>query len=467
MGVLMALPEPVGRQREVVYLPTSGHQVILGTAGSGKTTMAVLRAALLSHVDYPGSGKTLLITFNKTLGTYIRFLASDVLDQVTVENFHLFARGYLSARGQMIGTSILPTHRYEALVSEAVSNIAAKHDPHAFFSRPTSFFEDEIRWLSRHGIVSASDYSSASRTGRADARLVRALRPMMWEIFLEYQRLREEAGYRYDVDDIASAVANAFDNDDTPRLYKHILVDEGQDLTPEMLRALSKAVPQDGSFTFFGDVAQQIYGNQMTWRSAGLKPLKIWQFEENYRNTKAIANLAVAISRMPYYAGEADLVVPKQPAAEGPKPTLVQCANIDEEITFVVDRANRLARTRSVAILTRTRAQARLFSEKLSGARQLKGSLTIWKEETGISIGTLHNGKGLEFDIVILPHLSDEFFPHPAAIESSGSEDATVTDGRLLYVGVTRARRALLLSYSGKKSMLLPSDGSLYVEVEK
>jgi hypothetical protein len=41
-----------------------------------------------------------------------------------------------------------------------------------------------------------------------------------------------------------------------------------------MLRALSKAIPPDGSFTFFGDVAQQIYGHRMTWRSAGLKPLK-------------------------------------------------------------------------------------------------------------------------------------------------------------------------------------------------
>ncbi len=132
------------------------------------------------------------------------------------------------------------------------SNIAADHDSHAFFNRPVSFFEDEIRWLARHGIVSAEDYASTSRTGRADARLIRLLRPTMWNILEEYRRLRGEAGYRYDVDDIASAVANAFDGDSGSRLYKHVIVDEGQDLSPEMLRALSKAVPKDGSFTFFG-----------------------------------------------------------------------------------------------------------------------------------------------------------------------------------------------------------------------
>jgi ABC-type taurine transport system ATPase subunit len=40
----MSLPTPIGRQKDVLYLPTQGHFVVLGTAGSGKTTLAVLRA---------------------------------------------------------------------------------------------------------------------------------------------------------------------------------------------------------------------------------------------------------------------------------------------------------------------------------------------------------------------------------------------------------------------------------------
>ena len=441
--------------------------MILGTAGSGKTSMAVLRAAQLSNPSFPGSGKTLLITFNKTLGAYIRFLAADILRGVTVENFHRFARGYLSALGQMKGTSILPTKRYVELVQKAVSNVAGHHDSHAFFNRPSSFFEAEIRWLSQHGIVSSEDYDSISRTGRSDARLIRSMRPTMWKILEEYRRLRLEAGYRYDLYDIASAVAYAFDCDGRPRLYRHVIVDEGQDLSPEMLRALSKAVPTDGSFTFFGDVAQQIYGNQLTWRSAGLNHPKVWHFEENYRNTQAIADLALAISRMPYYAGEADLVAPKQPAAEGPKPTLVHFTDRDREIDFVVDRSTRFARTRSVAILTRTRAQARTFISKLPEARKLTDSLEIWKETTGIWIGTLHSGKGLEFDSVILPHLSEAEFPHPLAVEKIGLEESTAIDGRILYVGVTRARTALLLTYTGDRTALLPPNRTLYVEVEE
>lgn len=44
---LPSLPLTVGRQREILYLPSSGHSVVLGTAGSGKTTLSILRSAYL------------------------------------------------------------------------------------------------------------------------------------------------------------------------------------------------------------------------------------------------------------------------------------------------------------------------------------------------------------------------------------------------------------------------------------
>jgi len=61
------MPEPIGKQIEVVCLPTTGHHVVLGTAGSGKTTMAVYRARYLSNPALPGNGRTLIITYNKAL----------------------------------------------------------------------------------------------------------------------------------------------------------------------------------------------------------------------------------------------------------------------------------------------------------------------------------------------------------------------------------------------------------------
>ena len=102
----MVLPIPVERQREVVCLPATGHQVVLGTVGSGKTTMAILRAAFLADPEMPSYGRTLLLTYNKALCAYIRTIAAPELSHVTVEHYHKFARGYLALRGKMRWNSI-------------------------------------------------------------------------------------------------------------------------------------------------------------------------------------------------------------------------------------------------------------------------------------------------------------------------------------------------------------------------
>ena len=54
-----------GKQQEVIALPAKGHIVVLGTAGSGKTTIALYRARHLANI--PNGGNVLLVTFNRAL----------------------------------------------------------------------------------------------------------------------------------------------------------------------------------------------------------------------------------------------------------------------------------------------------------------------------------------------------------------------------------------------------------------
>jgi len=464
----MALPLPVGKQGEVVYLPAKGHFVVLGTAGSGKTTMAVARAKVLADPQLPGGGPTLLVTFNKALTRYISIAAEQLPAQVHVRNYHHFARGYLAAKGRMGGKSILPSGLKPTLVEQALEQVRAAHEPHAFFERKLSFFLDEIKWISSHNIQTLPQYEATTRVGRASANLSSKLKPAMWEVFSQYRSLRQARGYLYDLEDIACAVSSQLEDDTTPRMYQHVIIDEGQDFTPEMIRSLVKAVPPDGSVTFFGDVAQQIYGRRVSWRDAGLNSPVPWEFKQNYRNTLSIAKLGLAISRMPYYQGEPDMVPPIFPTADGPKPTLVKLGSEAAELALIKQLALVQGAQRSVAVLLRTHAHiAKVKNSLPRGARALNDGNADWDKSAGTYYGTYHSAKGLEFDLVILPFLSEDELSSQSDIEEFGIDEANAQDGRLLYVGVTRAKSDLILTYTGTVTKLLPDDNSLYTKVAR
>ena len=457
------LPTPVGRQQEVFYLPVRGHTVVLGTAGSGKTTLAILRSIYLADPSTDHSGRTLLVTFNRCLVTYMAHLAGAIEGPVVVENYHRFARGYLSSRNKLPDHSICNADERLYFIRRAIRKARNAGTESPILKRHPKFFDDEFQWIQGHGIKKKKEYVKTERVGRAAERVVRADRPALFDLYARYLKQRKKGGKRYDWSDLASTVLRELGTDTGERRYRHVVIDEGQDFSPEMLRSLAAAIPEDGTLTFFGDIAQQIYGHRMSWRSAGLDQPKVWRFEENYRNTRQIAQLALALAAMPNFPDDPDLVEPKAPTADGPLPAIVRLANKSEEREFVMSRAIEFARTETVAILFRTRDQENEIPRGIrERATRLHRELRQWPSGPGLFYGTYHAAKGLEFNRVFLPFLSAEEWPHPPDIEQLGRKEACARDSRLLYVGITRARSNLIMTCSKRVTSLLPQDRSLY-----
>jgi len=161
------LPKPLKKQREVLYMPATGHTAVLGTAGSGKTTLALYRAAYLSDLSMPHFGKTLLLTFNKALVTYLNYLKPVELSKVQIENYHKFARGYLNSRGKMPRSNgIASPDQRLGYIEQAIKDVASKYEPSKFFKRTIDFFSDEIQWILCNGIETSDNYVAVERTGR-------------------------------------------------------------------------------------------------------------------------------------------------------------------------------------------------------------------------------------------------------------------------------------------------------------
>jgi DNA helicase-2/ATP-dependent DNA helicase PcrA len=80
----------------------------------------------------------------------------------------------------------------------------------------------------------------------------------------------------------------------------------------------------------------------------------------------------------------------------------------------------------------------------------------------GVHLLTLHRAKGLEFEAVFLPRLQEKELP----IRQAKTEEQVAEERRLLYVGLTRAKRFLWLSWSGKPSRFLRELGSTRAAAE-
>jgi superfamily I DNA/RNA helicase len=382
---------------------------------------------------------------------------------VTFENYHTFARGYLRSRGKMGYDWIAQEPERERFLALAVAAVRKRAigRPLALLDGPLRFFSEEIRYIAQHGL-SDDEYRTIERAGRG-AGFPRALRPTLLDVRNEYIGVRAAAGRRYDWDDVAGAVAAELAIDEAPRRYRHVVIDEGQDFSPQMLRSLTAAIPPDGSLTFFGDMAQQIYGRQVSWRQAGLHvPHGIWEFKRNYRNTPEIAELGLAIADMDYFRDVPDMVRPDEFEPSGPLPSLISCSTTDQETRFVIEAARDAARAGSVGVLMRRHQDEARFGSAFRGGQHLHRGMHIWDPGPGISWGTVHAAKGYEFDTVFLVGLSHGGWPEPEAIIGDGEEAARASDGRLLYVAVTRARQELNMSYVGRPTTLLPAQGKLW-----
>ena len=246
---------PKGKQKEVLALPSTGHTVVLGTAGSGKTTIALLRAYHLAAL--PGNKKVLLVTFNGALVEYIKGISDVIPRNLTVENYHKFARGYLHSRGKMPPRNgILNSDSKAYYISLAKKSLQEQYPTESTLARSDDFFVDEITFIEKFGFTDLDTYNQAERIGRASANIKRENRKWVFAVYEKYIELRKTAGHEYDWDDLALYVYLELQNDQTPRRYTHIIVDEGQDFSPMMIKSLVSATAYDGSFTFFGDVAQ-------------------------------------------------------------------------------------------------------------------------------------------------------------------------------------------------------------------
>ncbi|KYF94069.1 hypothetical protein BE17_53430 [Sorangium cellulosum] len=454
-------------QRAVVERKYKGPARVTGSAGTGKSVVAIHRAAHVLKAD-PGA-RVLLTTFTRTLAVRLGHSADLLLGNDTkerrrleIDHLHKIARD-IAAQATGKPVSVLDQDKLGALLETAKSRVAPSADTSlAFLKSEWNAIVDP--W----GIRSWPAYKGVSRAGRATP-LGAKQRLSIWKIFEELQRLLAERRLTTWTGLCYMAAERLVD----ARPYDHVIADECQDFGPAeltLLRALAEPGPDD--LFLCSDAGQRIYRAAVAWSSAGIDVRgRSTRLSINYRTTDQIRRFSDRI--LPEVMDEGDGEKEKRSTVSvlnGPHPEVQGFANAAKEAEGLAGLLQNLLasgyKPRDIALFARGERVLRDRVEPALAKAGITGhplSDDQPPSATDVSVGTIHRAKGLEFKVVVVVGCDSGLVPptylQKDLVDEADREAFLEQERHLLYVACTRARERLVVTYSGTPSRWVVEPG--------
>lgn len=441
-------------QRDSVERTYNGPARISGSAGTGKTIVALHRAVHLARKNM--DARILLTTFSDPLANALRSrLHILVTGQPRLaERIDVSALDALARRLHRLNLgeiAIATPTQIRDLLDEARSRIGDAKASLAFLVAEWSAVVDA--WQ----LDSWEAYRDVARLGRR-TRLPESRREQLWQIFDEVRSQLSDQGmvttagmYRRLTEHYSAGAA---------RPFEYVIVDEAQDLSIAQLRFLAALVePAPDALLFTGDLGQRIFQAPFSWRSLGVDIVgRSRTLRVNYRTSQQIRRradllLAPEITDVDGVSEDRRGTVS---AFEGPDPEVRVLPSIPAEAeavsAWLAARTGEGIAPEQLAIFVRSAGE-------VERARQAAGDADlpcivldehVETRDEHIAIATMHLAKGLEFRGVVVMACDDGVLPLDERIAEVGDQgdlaEVYDTERHLLYVACTRARDRLLIT---------------------
>ena len=440
-------------QRQIVKRDYNGPARVSGSAGTGKTIVALHRAVHLAQEN--SEARVLLTTFSETLANALRTKLRRLInnkprlgERIEVHAIDTVAdRLY---RSENSSVTVASSADIQSLLDEA-----RKESDLVKFSRRFLLgeWEDVVdAWQ----LASWEDYRDVKRLGRK-TRLSEGQRSTLWSCFEKVKLGLEERGLATRAEMFTSLAASLRER--RHRSFDFAVIDEAQDISVAQLRFLAAMGGDRPNALFFaGDLGQRIFQTPFSWKSLGVdirgrsQTLRI-----NYRTSHQIRRQADRLlgPEVADVDGNVDNRRGTVSVFNGPNPKIQTFGTAELESNAVGQWLKGLEKDsvlpHEIGIFVRSENEL----ERAQAAVQSAGfTFKVLDEhvETAhghCSVSTMHLAKGLEFRAVAVMACDDEVLPSQERIESV-SDDADL--GRGLRYGAPSTIRgvhpALAITFS-------------------
>jgi len=446
-------------QRKLVERDWAGPVKVTGGAGTGKTVVAMHRAARLArqYATLPGR-PVAFTTFTKTLADDIRqqlelLCTPQELERIQVVNLDQWAGSLLRRYG----------YKPELLYDEAARR---RYWQAAMSAMPTSvelplqFMRAEYeRVVLPQGCETVDDYMRASRVGRG-GQLGRAARKAIWPVFAEYRALLHAANLREPEEAFRDA-RRLLATEPTELGIRSMVIDEAQDISAAAFELIRAAVPvAENDLFIVGDAHQRIYRHKVVLSRVGIEVRgRSRALRVNYRTTDEIRRWACAQLEgcsIDDLDGNVDTLRGYRSLTHGDSPDVLTSSSLVDDLKHIQSVLKTLAEDgiepRQVCVAARTNDEVDALAAGLkdSGIEALRLERTTPDDASvpGVRVATMHRIKGLEFGVMIIAGYrgATRYAEQFARDEDAGvSEDTETAERSLLHVAATRAKRHLFV----------------------
>ena len=457
LGFLLRLDED---QLKLTRWALQGPTMVRGGAGTGKSTVALYRVkAILERPGVTGKERVLFATYTRALLTVTRQLLEQLLTPDQMRQVEVATCDQVSWR--IVAQSRKPGQvESDHAAMRRLAELRTRHRPGgtAFESRLRAralqrlsdrWLLEEFDWiLDGRGLSILDEYLQAPRPGRGLSLNERARRAV-WDLHQAF--LAETRAERYPT--LRREALGLLKDRSGGSRYDYVVVDEAQDLSPVSLAVMAEVCATAEGLFFAADSKQSLYSRNYSWNSAHPRLQfrgRTALLRRNYRSTRELDSAAFSVLR----PEEGEELATLESLHEGPLPVLVTNIDPAAQASWIARFVRQMARhlhlkTSAAAVLVPGAAVGEEIAKELVAlgleARFFPGRDLDLKADV-VRILTLYSAKGLEFPIVVVAGLESGAWPVPEDFgEPELFAERARHERRLLYVGLTRAMRGLML----------------------